>query len=417
MRDSYERLRSIGKGAFGTASLVRRIGTRKRYVAKELKVDGTIKYDLAGHEWTVISRLQHENIIRFVDGFDEGDRVYILTEYASAGDLKRILDARKRLRAPFSELAVRYLLRNIARGLEHLHRKRIVHRDVKAANIFLTSDGCVKIGDFGLSVVLHPNDTLTGTCGTPLNFCPEMCLGGVYDEKADMWALGCLLFQIMNLEHPFEAPTREDIFKRILSGDYRDPDPANLYSHDLRWIVNKLLSRDPAQRPSAAQLLLLPAFQRVDAALVANVVTEITSTTARETKIGGSKNDLPRNHWPQELSSATKCAQDTGSELHSGNLLELTSADNSQLKIPVAAESLRSPFVARCRTAVTTARQQMASISPRSRLLPPKMAHCPKTPSPPRSGSHVGPLCVTPDAKEPRRVTSKAKVPSKFLSF
>ena len=89
-----------------------------------------------------------------------------------------------------------------------MHAKNILHRDIKTQNIFITTNGVLKLGDFGISRELESIDAKAGTsCGTPLFMPPEVCLGKPYDNKADVWAVGVILYELITLKKPFESET------------------------------------------------------------------------------------------------------------------------------------------------------------------------------------------------------------------
>ena len=119
-------------------------------------------------------------------------------------------------------------------GVKALHSKKILHRDLKSANIFLTKDYSLKIGDFGISKVLERSSAIT-CIGTPLYLSPEVCNNQPYSYGSDMWALGCILFEMCTLRYPFEASNMIVLAKKIVMDEV--PPIPNYYSADLNKIV------------------------------------------------------------------------------------------------------------------------------------------------------------------------------------
>ena len=137
-----------------------------------------------------------------------------------------------------------------------------MHRDLKTANIFLTKEEMVKVGDFGISKMLSTQQGGAHTVlGTPYYISPEMCEGKVYDEKSDIWALGCILYEMACLQKTFEGSNLPALVNKIMKGQFA-PIRGN-YTPLFKQLVRDLLQRDPEFRPSAGEILLgrLPALQ------------------------------------------------------------------------------------------------------------------------------------------------------------
>jgi NIMA (never in mitosis gene a)-related kinase len=177
-------------------------------------------------------------------------------EYAERGDLMQLIDAHKGNQVNIREDAIWEYLAQICHGLHYLHQKRILHRDIKARNIFLDCDLNVKIGDMGLGRELGPASRFAYTAvGTPLYFSPEMCQEEKYNEKCDVWALGCLIYEMSALKPPFNATNQLALAKRICEEEV-EPLPVSAgYSKDLQFIISQMLRKDPEKRPSIQQIL------------------------------------------------------------------------------------------------------------------------------------------------------------------
>eukprot|EP00276_Gloeochaete_wittrockiana_P009844 CAMPEP_0184654578 /NCGR_PEP_ID=MMETSP0308-20130426/12240_1 /TAXON_ID=38269 /ORGANISM="Gloeochaete witrockiana, Strain SAG 46.84" /LENGTH=508 /DNA_ID=CAMNT_0027090621 /DNA_START=1 /DNA_END=1523 /DNA_ORIENTATION=+ len=145
----------------------------------------------------------------------------------------------------------------IVLGLQHIHSKKILHRDVKSMNVFLDSHDVVKIGDLGVARVLGTSTNFAHTViGTPYYLSPELCEDKPYNEKSDVWALGCILYELCTLKHPFDAANQGALILKIIRGRY--PPITSNYSSQLADILDKCLTRDTARRPDTADILLQP---------------------------------------------------------------------------------------------------------------------------------------------------------------
>ena len=142
-------------------------------------------------------------------------------------------------------------------GLEYLHSKKVLHRDVKTLNMFLTKDDSIRIGDLGVAKVLtHTANFAKTMVGTPYYLSPELCEEKPYNAKTDVWALGCVLYEIITHRHPFQSTNQGALILKIIRGRY-DPIPAS-YSADLASVVSACLTKDYKKRLDVKGLLELP---------------------------------------------------------------------------------------------------------------------------------------------------------------
>jgi hypothetical protein len=205
--------------------------------------------------------------------------MYIVMEYADGGDLNQRIKERKKKEPVelFDPKLCMFWFLQIAMALKFLHDKRILHRDLKTANVFLTSKNVVKLGDFGISTVLQNTMACAKTvCGTPYYFSPEICQSKPYNNKSDVWALGVCFYEMLTLNRPFNAKSLKELLKKILVGQY-EPIP-NSVPAELRGLCQSLLQISPSQRPSINRLLEQPFVQ----ASLRNFSEELEAQTAKE---------------------------------------------------------------------------------------------------------------------------------------
>ena len=190
----------------------------------------------------------------YLDSFLEEESLYIVLEWAHAGDLKRQIRKAQDKGARFDEILIWKIFTQIADALRHMHSKRTMHRDLKPANIFLSSDGTVKVGDLGLGRFLSEETLEAFTkVGTPLYMSPELLVGRKgkgYGFSSDTYSLGCILYELVKLRAPFKEKgmTFNVLCQRVIQGDY-EPLP-DVFSEELRDLVDNMLATDPDARPS-----------------------------------------------------------------------------------------------------------------------------------------------------------------------
>ncbi|KAM6401329.1 serine/threonine-protein kinase Nek1 isoform 13-T13 [Pluvialis apricaria] len=173
-------------------------------------------------------------------------------DYCEGGDLFKKINAQKGIL--FSEDQILDWFVQICLALKHIHDRKILHRDIKSQNIFLTKDGTIQLGDFGIARVLNSTAELARTCiGTPYYLSPEICQNKPYNNKSDIWALGCVLYEMCTLKHAFEAGNMKNLVLKIISGPF--PPISMHYSYDLRNLLSQLFKRNPRNRPSVNSIL------------------------------------------------------------------------------------------------------------------------------------------------------------------
>jgi NIMA (never in mitosis gene a)-related kinase 1/4/5 len=139
------------------------------------------------------------------------------------------------------------------RGLKTLHDIKIIHRDLKCANIFLTKNKTAKLGDLNVSKVMKQDMYKTQT-GTPYYASPEVWKDQPYDWRSDIWSLGCVLYEMITLKPPFRAQNMEGLYKKVVRGIYPKIN-METYSEDIAAVVKSLLQVNPDLRPSCADIL------------------------------------------------------------------------------------------------------------------------------------------------------------------
>ena len=180
--------------------------------------------ELAANEIRILRSLSHPSIVRFHDSFVSGDDLCIVMQFCPGGDLSDLLGRQRAKKQKLPEPEVRAMLTQLVSALAHIHSYRIVHRDIKSSNVFVSdargADGPhVLLGDFGVAKALESTRAMACTqCGTPYYLPPEVCNGSQYNVKADIWSLGVLAYELCALRYPFTGETLPQLVMRIVGG-------------------------------------------------------------------------------------------------------------------------------------------------------------------------------------------------------
>nr|XP_002121569.2 serine/threonine-protein kinase Nek3-like [Ciona intestinalis] len=211
-------------------------------------------------EADILRTLDNYHIVKCYEWFMDlkGHHMNMVLEYCNGGTLQdRILSAQQS-KTMFESSTILTWTTQITSAVKYIHERRILHRDLKSENVFLVkNDDVVKLGDFGISKEIdHTLDKASTCVGTPCYLSPELCQDIPYSFKSDIWALGCLLFEMCALAPAFDAANLISLFYKIVNGKYADLPPN--CSPELKALVGQILNKNPEDRPTAAQLLKLP---------------------------------------------------------------------------------------------------------------------------------------------------------------
>ena len=275
----YTLFKALGKGSFGEVYLTQKNNCQEILATKILDKKRTDRPSVKKYfdnEISIMKELKHPNIVRFYDMITSNSHYYVIMEYCNGGSLTGCLKNYKKLyNRPFSQETVQYLMRQIVEGMKFIHSRKIIHRDIKLDNILvsfpkeidknnLNMMACqIKIIDFGLATRLGPQDLTYTALGSPINMDPLILkkfnkAGGYeklqgYNEKADIWSLGTVCYELLTGEAMFKVKDIKDLMKKVENGNYTIPININL-SKEAVSFLNAMLQYDFDKRLSADEL-------------------------------------------------------------------------------------------------------------------------------------------------------------------
>lgn len=265
----------VGRNQSTAAFVALRASDKTKVVVKVVMLEGEKQAAYARSEVQCLAVCNHFGIVKHFDDFEKENKILLVMEYGSGGDLNKQIKQRVKERLPFKEHEVGLLFYQIVLALDNVHAHRMIHRDLKSANIFLMPTGVIKLGDFGFSKLYNDSVSLdigTSFCGTPYYLAPELWERKRYSKKADMWSLGVILYELLTLHRPFKGPSQREIMQQVLYSTY-DPFPCPV-SVEMKQFLDILLNRDPALRPTTRQLLQTEFLK-----YVATIFEEIVTTS------------------------------------------------------------------------------------------------------------------------------------------
>ena len=252
--------REIGHGAFGKVNLCLHIGSG-HLVAMKTFVKNNTKYkeskEKLKNEVEVLSKLHHPFINQILDNFETDTHFFIVMEYI-CGDLLTFIRKRNKL----NEQIAKVIFKQLIEGLKYIHKKNIIHRDIKLDNILIDTTNTVKICDFGVSRKIQKGEKIYERCGTPAYIAPEIYKKiGYTGFQSDVWSAGVTLYYILSGNLPFKGNNIRDLENAILLGEYKKIRDISFEASD---IIDRMLKLNPAERITIEELLKHPWLKNVN---------------------------------------------------------------------------------------------------------------------------------------------------------
>ncbi|NWZ95128.1 NEK11 kinase, partial [Nesospiza acunhae] len=337
----YTIQRKLGNGSFGSVYLVNdrkakqgeSLKVLKEISVGNLKPNETVEANL---EAQLLSKLDHPAIVKFYASFVEQGSFCIITEYCEGGDLDFKIQEYRDSGKMFTQSQVIDWFIQLLLGVDYMHERWILHRDLKAKNIFL-KDNLLKIGDFGVSCLLMGScDLATTFTGTPYYMSPEVLKHQGYNTKSDIWSLGCILYEMCSMNHAFTGQNFLSIVLKIVEGE--TPSLPDRYPSKLNAVLCSMLSKNPLLRPAAAEILKSPyiaeQLQKIQYKFTNMIVKDKTLNCQKESApIFGAMQKKVHLQTLQELSEVQKMTPRERMRLR-----KLNAADEKAKKLKQLAE-------------------------------------------------------------------------------
>ncbi|XP_055047987.1 NUAK family SNF1-like kinase 1 [Misgurnus anguillicaudatus] len=250
LKHRYELLETLGRGTYGKVKKAIERHSGREVAIKSIRKEKIKDEQDMVHirrEIEIMSSLRHPHIISIYEVFENKDKIVIVMEYASKGELYDYISERRRL----TERETRHFFRQIVSAVHYCHKNGVVHRDLKLENVLLDENCNIKIADFGLSNLYHKDKLLQTFCGSPLYASPEIVNGRPYrGPEVDSWALGVLLYTLVYGSMPFDGGDHKNLIRQISNGEYREP----TQSSDARGLIRWMLMVNPERRATVEDI-------------------------------------------------------------------------------------------------------------------------------------------------------------------
>ncbi|KAH9036705.1 kinase-like domain-containing protein [Lactarius hengduanensis] len=246
----YQRMSFLGEGGFARVYQVR--DSRNNHLACKVVTKSSLKTKKAKTklyaEIKIHKALDHPNIVRFIDCFEDDENVYMTLELCPSGSLMNMLHRRR----VFTEPEARFFMVQLIGACHYMHTHQVIHRDLKLGNLFLDADMNIKVGDFGLAALIEsPGERKKTICGTPNYIAPEVLFDTAngHSFEVDIWSIGVILYTFVVGRPPFQTKDVKEVYQRIRDNQYEFPSHRDV-SLDARELVQQILTPNPQERPS-----------------------------------------------------------------------------------------------------------------------------------------------------------------------
>lgn len=254
MAGQYRMGKLIGRGGFGTVHKALNVNTGQIVAIKRFHAAKITKSKLAAvmAEADVLEKLNHSNVVKFIGYVKTQDFLHLVLEYVEEGALSDVLKDYGRFPENITALYTAQMLK----GLAYLHEQRVIHRDIKGANVLLTKDGGIKLTDFGVAAVINESEKRFSVVGTPYWMAPEVIEVAGHSTKSDIWSVGSTVYQLIMGEPPhFDLQPLAAMYRIVKERRPPLPKPC---SDELADFLSKCWNKEPSKRPSAKELLSHP---------------------------------------------------------------------------------------------------------------------------------------------------------------
>lgn len=302
LNNDYTFKERLGQGTFGEVFRVTsKTKPHLKLVIKIIPTSLLSEFEKleAKQEASILSLFESPYITKYYESFIDSNNLYIIMEYCDGGDLKKYIKRHEKNKTHYiPEDKIWKMFIEICLGLNELHTRNILHRDLKTMNIFLTADERIKLGDLGVAKVLDNTEFARTFVGAPYYLSPEICAEKPYNTKSDIWSLGCILYELMTFTLPFTSKNMGGLFLKIMKGKY--PSLPKVYSKEIRKLNSILLEKNPYKRPSVRDILHLNTLRSVSKVIsmertICNTLEKIDKDVIEKNKYKENNNNNNNN--------------------------------------------------------------------------------------------------------------------------
>ena len=249
-------------------------------------------------EVELLKQLKHPHIINYIDDYNTKDVLYVITEYCNQGDLDTFIKYKKN-EMYFTEIEVLSIFKQVISAIYYMHKSHVLHRDLKSSNIFIhhSNDSktnnidilssIIKVGDLGIARILNTSSFANTVIGTPYYLSPEICMGKNYDHKSDIWSLGIILYELLELKYPFQGKHLPELINKIIKCKYQLKNTLN-YHISIQNLLRSMLDKDSDKRHTIDEIINLDLFHHHHIYIKDNksYITPIKSSSSSLTSSG-----------------------------------------------------------------------------------------------------------------------------------
>uniref|UniRef100_A0A0G4F2J7 non-specific serine/threonine protein kinase n=1 Tax=Chromera velia CCMP2878 TaxID=1169474 RepID=A0A0G4F2J7_9ALVE len=269
LQQKYEVQQKLGQGAFGAVFKVKCKVSGVFRCGKQIpKASAAMSPELIDMETAVLRRLDHPNIMKFYETFEDPQNLWLIMEYISGGTLLDQMLERFQRNDTYTEGEAHEIIRSLLKAVAHCHANKVMHKDLKPDNVMVPDDGLggggidLKVIDFGLAEMFMGTQQSSQAAGTPYYMAPEV-FNRRFDSKCDIWSIGVLLYMLLTAHFPFDAPNREEYQKVVNTNPLQFPSKLfKFVSEDGKDLISKMLSKDPTKRLTASDCLRHKWFEK-----------------------------------------------------------------------------------------------------------------------------------------------------------
>uniref|UniRef100_A0AAG5DKR1 Protein kinase domain-containing protein n=1 Tax=Anopheles atroparvus TaxID=41427 RepID=A0AAG5DKR1_ANOAO len=408
--DFWDMIGELGDGAFGKVYKAQNKETRQLAAAKMCTLED--EENLSDHmvEIDILSEIKHSNIVGLYEAYSIDDKLWMLIEYCDGGALDSIM---VELEKPLTEAQIAYVCKHMCAGLNHLHKNKVIHRDLKAGNVLLTMDGGVKLADFGVSAknkhTMQKHDTFIGT---PYWMAPELVLcetfrDNPYDFKVDIWSLGITLIEFAQMEPPNSEMSPMRVLLKIQKSEPPKLDQPSKWTKSFNDFLARTLVKDPQQRPSTDVLMALPFISGdLDSKPIKDLLLEYKADVVEEELVDEEAEEPRNSALPLDLDddSSSLQSQETDKLPDTPTSLSKSSRDSKEsTPVPSTEEEPSKPKPS------PTVPLPVAPAAAASSAAPVPLPVAATTPG---TASPEAPIPASVDAKPESKKTQPAPLPS-----